>query len=284
MRKLLAFLNNMDSRAWRTVWVSLALLGGVGALIALGKTGVLGVSNDIEPFLETLRNSPWALPATIALFVLTAFIAAPQFLLAGACVVAFGPWVGFAYAMVGTIISSALHFYLGRWGGSALVQRYGGNTVNRMSRFIGRNDFIASTIVRNVPTAPAIIVNMAFGASHAKFWRFIAGVAVGSVPKIAIVALLGQSVLSAMGGGVLLGAGIAIAVVGVWITFALAARQAVRGDDEPETDTGDGEPRDEERQAGSEGTGRDAKPRQDVRRNAGRGGDHDAGNPPADRP
>ena len=91
---------------------------------------------------------------------------------------------------IGTIASSWLHFYIGRWGGSALVQRYGGNTLNRLSRFIGRNDFVASAIVRNVPVSAAIVVNMAFGASHAKFWRFIAGVAVGSVPKIAIVALL----------------------------------------------------------------------------------------------
>src|SRR5262249_27130382 len=157
--------------------------------------------SDTEKMLEDLRNGPWALPATILLFVVTSFfIVVPQFGLAGACVVAFGPWLGFVYAMIATIISSALHFYMGRFGGANLVQRYGGNTVNRMSRFIGRNDFVASTIVRNVPVAPAIVVNMAFGASHAKFWRFILGCAIGSVPKILIVALLGQSVLSAMGG------------------------------------------------------------------------------------
>ena len=254
MRKLLAFLNNMDARAWRTVWVSLALLGGVGVVIVLGKTGVLGVSDNIEPWLETLRSSPWALPATIALFILTAFIAAPQFLLAGACVVAFGPWLGFAYALVGTIVASWLHFYLGRFGGRELVERYDGSTVNRLSRFIGRNDFIASTIVRNVPTAPAIVVNMAFGASQAKFWRFIAGVAVGSVPKIGIVALMGQSVLSALGGGIALAIGIAIAVVGIWITLVLAARKAVRGEKDEEA----GSP-------GLEGAGVDAQPREGAR-------------------
>lgn len=233
MKKLLAFLNNLDSRAWRTIWVSLALLGVVGVMIVLGKTGVLGVSDNLEGWLETLRTGPWGLPATIAVFILTSFIAAPQFVLAGACVVAFGPWLGFAYAMIGTVVSCWLHFYMGRFGGAQLVQRYGGNTVNRLSRFIGRNDFLASTIVRNVPTAPAIVVNMAFGASHANFWRFIAGCALGSVPKIGIVALLGQSVLSAMGGGVGLAIGAVIAVVGIWITLALAARKAVHEDDPP---------------------------------------------------
>jgi len=239
MKKILAFLNNMDSRAWRTIWVSLALLGGVGAIIVLGKTGVLGFSDDVEPWLESLRQGPWGLPATIFVFIITSFIAAPQFVLAAACVVAFGPALGFTYAMIGTIISSWLHFYIGRFGGAKLVERYGGNTLNRMSRFIGRNDFIASAIVRNVPTAPAIIVNMAFGASHAKLWRFIAGVTVGSIPKIGIVALLGQSVLSAIGGGVGLAIGGVLAVVGIWIAIALAARKAVHKDDEPGEGDGD---------------------------------------------
>jgi uncharacterized membrane protein YdjX (TVP38/TMEM64 family) len=232
MNKILAFLNNMDARAWRTIWVSLALLGGVAAIIVLGRTGVLGISDDVEPWLEGLREGPWALPATIVIFIVTSFIAAPQFALAAACVVAFGPALGFTYAMIGTVVSSWLHFYIGRFGGVKLVERYGGNTLNRMSRFIGRNDFLASTIVRNVPVAPAIVVNMAFGASHAKFWRFIAGVFVGSIPKIGIVALLGQSVLSAMGGGVILGLGIGATVIGIWVTMAVMARRAVRGEND----------------------------------------------------
>src|SRR5689334_11528063 len=113
MKKFFAFLNNMDARAWRTIWISLALVAGVAVMFVLGKTGVLGSPDNIEPWLEGMRTSPWALPATIAAFIVTAFLAAPQFLLAGACVIAFGPWVGFLYAMIGTIVSSALHFYMG---------------------------------------------------------------------------------------------------------------------------------------------------------------------------
>lgn len=233
MKKLLAFLNNMDSRAWRTVWVSLALLAGVGLMIVLGKSGVIEVSTHVEEWLESLRSGPWALPAVILIFCVSSFVAAPQFVLIGACVVAFGPWEGFMYSMAGTLVAGALHFYLGRLGGSKLVERYGGDTVNRMSRFIGRNDFLASVIVRNVPTAPAIVVNMAFGASRSVFWRFMAGLTIGSIPKTAIVALLGQSVGSAMSGGVALAVALAAAVVGIWLMVALAARKAVRGDETP---------------------------------------------------
>lgn len=236
MKKIYAFLNNMDSRAWRTIWVSVALLVGVGAIVALGKSGLF--VDDVELWLEGLRNSPLALPAVIFIFVIAGLVV-PLFLLAGACILAFGPWTGFLYAMLGTFVSSWLQFYLGRWGGSGLLKRYGGDKVHRLSRFIVRNDFLASMVVRNVPVAPALVVNMAFGASRANLWRFLAGMTLGSVPKIAIVALLGQSVDSALGGGVALGLGAALAVIGIWVTVALAARKAVRGGDldgdEPET-------------------------------------------------
>lgn len=229
MSKLGAFLNNMDARAWRTIWVSLALLGGVIAVAVIG--AVTGIGDHLDEQLAGLRNGPWGLPMTILLFIVTSFMAAPQFVLFAAAVVAFGPWLGCTYAMIGTVVAAWIHFYLGRFGGAKLVERYGGNTINRLSRFIGRNDFLASLIVRSVPTAPAVVVNMAFGASQANFWRYTAGVIVGSIPKILIVALLGQSVLSAMGGSLALAIGAVITVVAIWISVALAARRAVN--DEP---------------------------------------------------
>jgi uncharacterized membrane protein YdjX (TVP38/TMEM64 family) len=128
-------------------------------------------------------------------------------------------------------------FYTGRLAGADFLRRYGGSTVNRMSRFIGRNDFLASLIVRNVPVAPAIVVNMAFGVSHASFWRYMAGLAIGSVPKTAIVALVGQSMKSAMDGAMLVAAAVIAAVAIIWVVVTLVARKAVRGDrpdgDEP---------------------------------------------------
>lgn len=228
MKKLFSFFNNLDSAALRTIWVSLALLAIVVAMVVVA--AMTGIADHIDEDLVSLRNSPWGLPMTILLFVLTSFIAAPQFVLFAAAVVAFGPWLGCVYAMAGTLVAAWIHFLMGRVGGSNLVRRYGGETINRLSRFIGRNDFLASIIVRSVPTAPAVVVNMAFGASQANIWRYTAGVFIGSIPKILIVALLGQSVMSAMGGGIALAVGIVIAVVALWIAVALAARRAVRSE------------------------------------------------------
>jgi uncharacterized membrane protein YdjX (TVP38/TMEM64 family) len=276
MKKLLAFLNNMDARAWRTVWVSLALLAGVGALTLLWRTGFGGVTEAFEPWLETLRGSWWALPVTVLLFTATSFVMAPAIGLNAVCIIAFGPWLGSVYAMAGTLIACTVHFYIGQSRGPALVQRYGGNTVQRLSRFIERNVFMASAIIRNVPTAPPIIVNMAFGASRVKFAPFLAGAAVGSAPKIAVVAIFGEAIGRALSGGVGIAAFLVIAVIGVWLTFSLAARKAVH----------EGEQEGDNAETGASGSERprgDAEPRGDVGGDAGGRRDPVAGRAPEDR-
>jgi uncharacterized membrane protein YdjX (TVP38/TMEM64 family) len=292
MKKLLAFLNNMDARAWRTVWVSLALLAGVAVLIVLGKSDLLGLAKTIEPWLETLRDNGWAFPATILVFVGTSFIGAPAIMLNAACVLAFGPVIGSIYAMAGTVASCTVHFWIGRWRGPELMHRYGGDTVNRMARFIGKNDFMASAIVRSVPTAPPIVVNLAFGAARANYWRFIAGAAVGSVPKIAVVAIFGEAIAQAFNGGVMVAALIGFAVISAWLTFSLMARKAVRGEkDDGQTSEagvdvgheGAGPAGPESQGSGSQGIGGDAKPRQDVGGDAGGRGGPVAGGAPQDR-
>ena len=68
-------------------------------------------------------------------------------------------------------------------------------------RMIGKNGFMASLIVRLVPSAPFIVVNMAAGVTPMKLRDFAAGTAIGIVPKIALTAFAGNSIVQAMKGG-----------------------------------------------------------------------------------
>ena len=177
---------------------------------------------------EALRGSPWGLPALIAVFCLSAFIGAPQFGLIAAAVVAFGPSTGFFYSWIATLVSGALTFWLGRLAGEGTFRRYAGETANRMSAFIGRNAFMASMIVRNVPTAPFIVVNMAFGVSQAKFLHFMAGMAIGVLPKTALVAFAGGSVLAALKGAPWIAVAAALVAAFGWIGLMLFSRLRLR--------------------------------------------------------
>jgi len=224
IRRLIEFVTNMDARAWRTVAVSFVLFGGVGIVFLFGAQ-LLGLNGEaaIEQWL-TAAHGPWALPVAVGAFAVLAFIGVPQFVLIAAAVVAFGPWTGFAYSWIGTLVSSMIGFWLGRAFGAKVLRDFAGEGIAKFMRLIGKNGFLASLIVRLVPSAPFIVVNMAAGVTPMKMRDFAAGTAIGIIPKIALTAFAGNSIVQAMtGGGKRHFVMLAIAVA-VWIAAGLVAR------------------------------------------------------------
>lgn len=223
------FVNNMDARAWRAVIMSAASVVVVLALLIVGR---FYYGEEIERFIdETLgvaNRGHWGLLATIIVFTLTAYVGAPQIVLIGACVVAFGPETGFWNAWIATIFSGAATYFTGRLTSAETQKRFGGATGGRFTRFMGKNGFLASLIVRFVPTAPFVVVNMAFGAARVNFWAFILGLALGSLPKTILVAFAGDSILDALQGEFLAAAVMAVLAIVVWVVIALIVRRLVR--------------------------------------------------------
>jgi uncharacterized membrane protein YdjX (TVP38/TMEM64 family) len=194
MRRLLQFLSDMDAQAWRTLAVSFLLFGGVGLIFLFGAQA-LGFDGEaaVERWLGE-ASGPLALPVAVGAFALLAFVGVPQFMLIAAAVVAFGGWAGFAYSWIGTMVSALVGFYIGRAGGARTLERFSGAGIRRFVDHIGRNGFLASLIVRLVPSAPFIVVNMAAGVTPMRALDFALGTAVGIVPKIGLTAFAGNSI------------------------------------------------------------------------------------------
>lgn len=227
--RLSEFANNMDARAWRAVAISLAMVFVALAILIIGK---IYYADEVEGFINgTLgeaRRGHWGLLATILVFTLTAYVGAPQIVLIGACVVAFGPEQGFWNAWAATIVSGAATYFTGRLTSAQTQKRFGGATGGRFTRFMGKNGFLASLIVRFVPTAPFVVVNMAFGAARVNFWTFIAGLAIGSLPKTILVAFAGDSILDALEGEFLAALVMAVLAVAVWLAIVVIVRRWLR--------------------------------------------------------
>lgn len=229
MRRLLDFVLNMEAARWRAVLATAAMLLAVVALLMLGKQALgLHAEEKLEAWLQGYAGSHWAFAATVALFVGAAFIGAPQFILIAACVVAFGPSLGFWYSWIATVISAGVTYWMGRGPTARMLDRVGGTTLERLKRFVGRNAFYASFMIRNVPSAPFIVVNMAFGATRANFQLFLIGCALGVLPKTALVAFFGGAVAAAASGDgtwtSLILAGVAVA----WLAVMLLVREWVK--------------------------------------------------------
>ncbi|HZZ36422.1 MAG TPA: TVP38/TMEM64 family protein [Caulobacteraceae bacterium] len=214
----------MDARAWRSVMVSFVLFGGVGIVFLFGAQALgLGGERTVQEWLTAARG-PWALPVAVAAFAALAFLGVPQFVLIAAAVVAFGPWQGFLYSWIGTMASSLVGFWLGRAFGGRMLRDLRSDGVDRFMALVGQNGFMASLIVRLVPSAPFIVVNMAAGVTPMRLSAFAAGTALGIIPKIALTAFAGNSVVAALNGGGVQHYALLAAVAAVWIGIGLVAR------------------------------------------------------------
>jgi len=202
------------------------MFGGVGMVFVLGAP-LLGLNGaaSVERWMGAGVAGPWAPAMAVGGFTLLAFLGAPQFVLIAAAVVAFGPWLGFAYSWLGTEVSSLVGFWLGRRFGARLLRDYAGKGVRQFTDLVGRNGFLASLIVRLVPSAPFIVVNMAAGVTPMRWWSFALGTAIGIIPKIAATAFFGRTVVDAVSGRTKGVHWLSLAlVIGLWITIGLLAR------------------------------------------------------------
>ncbi len=153
--------------------------------------------------MQSLSESPWAVPVTIALFCGLAFIGAPQWMLITGTVLAFGVWEGGVLSWLGSMAAAILGFWVGHRVGAERLRRIDAKLIRKLSAAVRKNGFMTSLVVRLVPTGPAILVNLAAGVSRMKFRNFAAGTAIGIVPKIIVVCLVSQGLISGLSGSLM---------------------------------------------------------------------------------
>jgi len=189
--KVSAFLLQMDARAVRTLWVSVLLFAIAGAVLAVGMTFLDVNEGGVAAFLRSARGAWWAPAAVTAVFVVLAFIGAPQIALIAGTVAVFGAGEGMVLSWLATMISALVGFGFGRAVGAKGLEKLGG-VGERASSFMGKNGFLASLIIRLVPSAPFVVINMALGAAKVPWTQFIGGTGLGILPKILLIAFAGH--------------------------------------------------------------------------------------------
>ena len=218
----------MPRRSYTRAAIAFLLFGGVGLVFAIG-AGVLGVSgaSTAARWLEQTRG-PWALPAALGAFAALAFLGVPQFVLIAAAVAAFGPERGAAYSWIGTMVSALIGYLIGRGVGGRLLALAPGGMLTRFTDLTRRHGLIASLAVRLTPFAPFVLVNVAAGTAGVRAADFVIGTGVGIVPKIALTAFAGATLLRMVGGGGYLPVALLILAAAIWGGAGFAARRWMR--------------------------------------------------------
>jgi uncharacterized membrane protein YdjX (TVP38/TMEM64 family) len=158
---------------------------------------------------------------------------APITLLLGLTFFLFGTWEGLGYALVGVCSNAAVTYWLGYFAGRATVRRLAGKRLNRLSRKMGRKGILSTSIIRLVPIAPFTVVNMVAGASHIRFWDFLAGTVIGMLPGMLALAGLVDRGLALLDDPDFITIASLVALLAVVIGAVFIVRKLLDGDEKP---------------------------------------------------
>ena len=167
----------------------IAALGAAWKWTALGEWADPERLNDL---LEPFRRSWLAVPLVLAVFILLELVMFPVLVLVFACGLAFGPWLGALYALMGAVASAIPPFFIGRKIGRERLARWGGEIARGLSEKVKRKGLIAVFLLRKIP-APYTAVNLACGASGVRLRDFVLGTALGMVSGIVLITVVGTS-------------------------------------------------------------------------------------------
>lgn len=167
--------------------------------------------------MAALYQMPWLLLLIALLYIVALMLMFPLTILVMVTGLLFGPWWGLLYATVGTLSSSAVSFWVGRVLGEAPLKRYSGTYLQSLSRYMSERSMRAMIIINLLPLAPFTFTNLMAGAFGLPFPRYLLGSAIGIIPGLAVVTLLGgqlsRMLMAEQMTEVWLAAGIAVVLV-----------------------------------------------------------------------
>ncbi|WP_322107359.1 VTT domain-containing protein [Paraburkholderia sp. J41] len=155
----------------------------------------------------------------VAAYALAAVASVPVTVLIVCAGLLFGAFAGSAYALAGSLLAALITYAIGRWAGRDAVRRRAGSRLNRISKRLGKQGLPAVVVLRVLPLAPFVLVNLAAGASHIGLRDYLLGTLIGMGPGIVLAATFAHQLVNAVRhpglGSIALLAAIGVALVGL---------------------------------------------------------------------
>jgi uncharacterized membrane protein YdjX (TVP38/TMEM64 family) len=162
--------------------------------------GLVTPENVID-WVDSFGRAWWAPLVLVAAYTPACVVMFPRPLITLAAVVAFGPWLGFAYATAGVLVSALAGYVVGRYIDRDTLRRISGRKLNRLTRALRQRGLLAVTAVRLVPLAPFVVESLVAGAIRIKLWEFLLGTFLGMLPGLLAATVFGDQIETALRSG-----------------------------------------------------------------------------------
>jgi uncharacterized membrane protein YdjX (TVP38/TMEM64 family) len=212
---------------WKRIALAAAILAALAALWRFTPLADLLERERIAGWAQAVRRTPWAPIAIVLAYTPAAFLMFPRPLITLLAVIAFGRWLGFAYSMVGILLSALAAYWSGQLLSMATVRRYAGRHLEPVTKALDRHGVAAVFLMRVLPTAPHVVCSALAGALRVKLWQFAVGTSLGMLPGVLAATVFGGELAAALedpgkmswwiAGGVVVLAVLSAVAVRIWL-------------------------------------------------------------------
>lgn len=142
---------------------------------------------NVRSFVEHLRGLWYGPIAFIAVFAAACVFALPASVFCIAAGFIWGWLLGGTYALIGGMLGATASFYLGRFIGEGVLDRFG--RVGRMVRkLVDHAGFRSMFVARNIPGIPFAVLNYGAGVCGVRFRDFLPATVLGVIPAMYVFA------------------------------------------------------------------------------------------------
>jgi phosphatidylserine/phosphatidylglycerophosphate/cardiolipin synthase-like enzyme/uncharacterized membrane protein YdjX (TVP38/TMEM64 family) len=181
----------------------------------------------VQEAFTSIADSRLAPLIVVGAFLAAGFVMFPVTVLIGATAAVFGPFLGFAYAATGALLSALATYALGAAVGKRTLRDFLGPKLNRLRQRVARRGVITVAAVRLVPIAPFTVVNLVAGASGIPVFHYIAGTALGMLPGLVMISAVGHQIARVLTAPSASDLAILAGVVTAWIALSLGVQAVV---------------------------------------------------------
>jgi phospholipase D1/2 len=210
-----------DKPAWGKLVGLIALVAGLMALWRFTPLREVATAEAAIQWAKAFGEQWWAPLVLMSAYTPACLVMFPRPLITLAAVLAFGPWLGFTYSLLGICASAAVTWWMGRHMRRDTVRRLAGPKLDRMVDVLKKHGLVAMTLLRLVPIAPFAVESIVAGAIRMKLWHVVVGTAIGLLPGTLTTTVFGDAIETAVTGAGevnwwFVGAAIALLAGGAW--------------------------------------------------------------------
>jgi uncharacterized membrane protein YdjX (TVP38/TMEM64 family) len=148
---------------------------------------------QLSGYLAAWQNSSWLPFAVVLAFVAGTVLFVPILVTMLATAYLMPPAEAACCSLAGLVASAFVGYSIGRFGGDSVRKHIPQRLLRRLQTALSGNEMFSVALIRKLPVAPFLIVNIALGSLKISAKDFAMGTALGLLPAVILLGLLDQS-------------------------------------------------------------------------------------------